>query len=99
MVELGGRTRDRKGRRWTGASSPEGRDRADRLSFVYSTFNETMMALLTSSESTASSHLDLADKLASQVADQLREKERRKEVIRSRVRPIPSACFRTRHVN
>ena len=43
------------------------------------------MALLTSSESTASSHLDLADKLTSQVANALVEKEKRKEIIRSRV--------------
>lgn len=50
-----------------------------------STFNETMLALLTASESTASSHINLAEKLTLQVSDALKEKERRKESIRARV--------------
>ncbi|KAL7411044.1 hypothetical protein BDY24DRAFT_146356 [Mrakia frigida] len=49
-----------------------------------STFNETMLALLTASESTASSHINLADKLTSSVSDALKEKEIRKEKIRTR---------------
>ena len=77
--------------------------RADHLAVdvaLCSTFNETMMALLTSSESTATSHLDLADKLTSQVADALREKERRKEVIRSRVSsPVHRHAYRRRRPN
>lgn len=55
----------------------------------FSTFNETMLALLTASESTASSHLNLAEKLTLQVSDALKEKERRKEVIRTRVSSFP----------